>query len=52
MVTGITGVSMPISNNHPSTEHSIQGHQQLYYHVEDSALEEETDDFDETFNWG
>ena len=52
MVTGITGVSMPISNNHPSTEHSIQGHQQLYYHMEDSVLEEETDDFDETLHWG
>ncbi|XP_028396996.1 protein FAM149B1-like [Dendronephthya gigantea] len=51
MVTGITGVSMPISNYHPSTEHGIQGHQQLYYHVEDSALDEETDDFDDTIQW-
>ncbi|CAB3978999.1 Hypothetical predicted protein [Paramuricea clavata] len=52
MVTGITGVSMPISNYHPSTEHGIQGHQQLYYHMEDSSLAEETDDFDETLHWG
>ena len=52
MVTGITGVSMPISNYHPSTEHGIQGHQQLYYHMEDSSMAEETDDFDDSFHWG
>ena len=52
MVTGITGVSMPISNYHPSTEHAIPGHQQLYYHVEDSSFAEETDDFDDSLTWG
>lgn len=52
MVTGVTGVSMSISNYHPSTEHGIQGHQQLYYHVEDSSFDEETDDFDDTIQWG
>ena len=52
-VIGITGVSMPISNYPPSTEHGVHAHQQLYYHVEESSLvEEECDEFEDTPPWG
>lgn len=52
MVTGITGVSMPISNYHPSTEHGVHAHQQLYYHVEGGSLVEENEEFDNTSQLG
>lgn len=52
MVTGITGVSMPISSYHPSTEHGVIAHQQLYYHVEGTSPMEETDEFENSSQWG
>lgn len=53
MMTGITGVSMPISNSHPSTDHVVHGHSHKQNNcLKDDDLAGETDNFDDSLMCG